>query len=462
VVDQLVKPSISPLARDTAKVVTAASSPVMAGCFLDIESAIFSAEKAFYDYQKISNEQRKKMIASIRARCLENLEALARLALEETGLGRYEDKLKKNEVAIVKTPGVEDLEPIAYSGDGGLTILERAPYGLIGAITPSTNPSETIINNTIGMIAGGNAVVFNPHPSAKKVSAFTVDLINQAIISEGGPANLITTVMTPTIDSAQVVMKHPLVKLLVVTGGPAVVAAAMKSGKKVIAAGPGNPPVVVDETADIEKAAKDIVMSASMDNNIICVIEKNIIATKLAATSLKKALVQNGAVELTRHQAQQLEAIIVDGDHPHKNWVGKDIQLILKQIGLEVDASKRLAFAEVGADHPFAQIELLLPVLPFICVDTFEEAMEVAYQLEGRRFHTAVIHSKNIDHLHRMAVKMNTSIFVKNGPALAGLGLGGEGPVSFTIASPTGEGVTTAKNFTRVRRCVLSGYFRIT
>lgn len=431
------------------------------GCFPDIESAIAAAEKAYWLYKGVSIEQRRRIIEAIREICWANIKEIARLGVEETKMGRYEDKLRKNEVAIRKTPGVEDIEPMAATGDHGLTLFERAPFGVVGSITPCTNPSETIICNSIGMIAGGNSVVFNAHPTAKKTSVFTINLINKAIISEGGPPNLLTTVPNPTVESAQILMKHPKINLLVVTGGPAVVAAAMKCGKRVVAAGPGNPPVVVDETADLDKAARDIITSSSTDNNIICVIEKEIIAVKKIADDLKKALVKNGAVELNSYQAQRLEKVIVNGNEPNKKWVGKDIQVILKEIGMEVDPGKRIAFYDGGADHPFARLELLMPVLGFVRVDNIDEAIETAYKLEGGCFHTAVIHSKNIDNMHKMAVRMNTSIFVKNGPALAGLGLGGEGPASFTIASPTGEGVTTARHFTRIRRCVVAGYFRI-
>ncbi len=432
------------------------------GCFPGIDSAAAAAEKAFLEFKSVPVEQRKKIIAAIREICLVNLNELAKIAVDETGLGRYDDKLKKNRLVILKTPGVEDLEPEAFSGDDGLTIQERAPYGVIGSITPCTNPSETIICNGIGMIAGGNVVVFNPHPSARKISAYTIDLLNKAVISEGGPPNLFTTVFSPTIESAQELMKHPKIRLLVVTGGPAVVAAAMKSGKRVIAAGPGNPPVVVDETSDLEKAGKDIVTSASCDNNIICVVEKEIIVTKNAAEGLKKSLLNHGAVEIGAYQARRLEKVLLDENgYPNKKWVGQDIQKILTEIGMDVDPHKRLGIVETGPDHPFAKKELLMPVIPFIRVKDIDEAIELAYLLEGGCFHTAVIHSKNIEHMHRMAVKMNTSIFVKNGMALAGLGMGGEGPTSFTIASPTGEGLTTARHFTRIRRCVVSGYFRI-
>ncbi|MBT17365.1 MAG: aldehyde dehydrogenase EutE [Dehalococcoidia bacterium] len=433
------------------------------GCFLDIEAAIEASRKAFEEYKSVSIKQRKKIIEAVRRVCLENVDELSKLAVEETGLGRYDDKINKNILAIEKTPGVEDLEPFTYTGDDGLTLLERAPFGVIGSVTPCTNPSETIINNGIGMIAGGNSVVFNPHPLAKKVSALTVSLINKAIISEGGPPNLLTTVTTPTIESAQRLMVHPKIRLLVVTGGPHVVNQAMKSGKRVIAAGPGNPPVVVDETADLEKAGRDIVLSASCDNNIICVVEKEIIVTHSAAEGLKKSLIKHGGVELSPYQTRRLEKVILtEKRKANKNWVGKDVQLILKEIGMDVDPSKRLAFMETKADHPFAVEELLMPVVPLIRVKDIDEAIDLAYELEKNCFHTAVIHSKNIDNMHKMAVKMNCSIFVKNGPGLAGLAMGGEGPTTFTIASPTGEGNTTARHFTRTRRCVLSGHFRIT
>lgn len=467
VVEQLIKPARPASNKAVVPVEKNFSTPALQasdalGCFSTIEEAIIAAEKAFNEYKLIALDQRKKIIAAIREICLENLNNLARLALDETGLGRFEDKVTKNRIATNGTPGVEDLEPIAFTGDNGLTLLERAPYGVIGSITPSTNPSETIINNTISMIAGGNAVAFNPHPGAKKTSVFTVNLINKAIISAGGPPNLIATIINPSVESANILMMHAKIGLLVVTGGPAVVASAMKSGKRVVAAGPGNPPTVVDETADFDQAAKDIVTSASADNNIICVVEKNIIVTKACADEFKRALIKHGAFELNSHQASKLAKIIVGANgHPEKKWVGKDIQLILKQIDIEIGPEKKIAIAETNADHPFAQLELLMPVLPFIRACDIDEAIDIAYQLEGGRLHSSSIHSRNIDHLHRMAVKMNTAIFVKNGPTLAGLGLGGEGPTSFTIAAPTGEGVTTARHFTRSRRCVVKGHFRI-
>lgn len=434
------------------------------GCFGDMEEAIKAATSAFHEFKSISIARRKRIIAAIREICRGKASELARIAVDETGYGRYDDKVKKNILAADKTPGYEDLEPHAYTGDDGLALLERAPFGVIAAITPVTNATETLICNGIGMIAGGNTVVFNPHPGAKKTAIYTVDLMNRAIMSEGGPPNLINTIAEPTIESGQRLMKHPGIGLLVVTGGPAVVRAAMNSGKRVVAAGPGNPPTVVDETADIEKAGRDIVMGASFDNNIICVVEKEVVAVEGIAKKLKDAMIAGGAVELNGWQAQRVTALVVDekAKGPNKKWVGKDIQRILSEVGIKVDDSKRLAFADVSPDHPFAKYELLLPVIGFVRVKNVDEAIEMAYRLEDGCFHTSVMHSKNIENLHKMAVRTNTSIFVKNAPSYAGLGYGGEGPTSFTIASPTGEGLTTARHFTRARRCTLAGYFRIT
>lgn len=434
------------------------------GIFPDIDSAIKAVQQGYRDFQDISIAQRKRFIHAIREICRKNLKEMARIAVEETKMGRYEDKLKKNELAIDKTPGVEDVEAHAYTGDYGLSLQEPAPFGVIGAIAPCTNATETLICNGIGMLAGGNVVVFNPHPAAKKSAAYVVNLMNKAIMGEGGPPNLVTTITAPTVESAQYMMKHPGIRLVVVTGGPAVVRVAMNSGKRVVAAGPGNPPAVVDETANIEKAGRDIVLGAGLDNNIVCVIEKEIVAVNKIADALKDALVAGGAVELTPLQTQKLEKVVLEPDKksPNKKWVGKDIQLILKEIGLEVGPEKRIAFADVPPDHPFATVEMLLPVLGFVRAKDVDDAIGLAYKLEDGCFHTASMHSKNIENLHKMAIKMNTSIFVKNAPCYAGLGMCGEGPASFTIASPTGEGLTTARHFTRMRRCVVAGYFRIT
>lgn len=438
------------------------------GVFNNINTAIDAAEVAFREFSGITLETRKKIIDKIRKITLANVEVFSKMAQEETGLGRWEDKVVKNHLGITKTPGVEDISPEAYSDDHGLTLIERAPYGVIGSITPSTNPTVTIISNAIGMIAAGNAVVFNPHPSAKKVSAFVVSLINNAIVEEGGPQNLVCCIADPTIESAKGLMTHPKIAILVVTGGPGVVKVAMNSGKKVIAAGPGNPPCVVDETADIAKAAKDIVDGASFDNNIICICEKEILVVESVADKLKEEMKKHGAYELNADQIKKItEMVIVEPGGPgkegmaEKRFVGKNAGLLAKRIGLTVPPGTRLLLCDVDRDHPLVWTEQLMPVMPLVRMKNVDDAIDLAVACEHGFRHTAIMHSLNIAKLSKMAKAMNCSIFIKNGPSYAGLGHGGAGFASFTIASPTGEGVTRARTFTRERRCTLVDYFRI-
>ena len=429
------------------------------GIHPDVDTATKAARKAYEVWERTTLEVRDQVVAAMRATTLAHARELAQYAVDETGLGRVEDKIKKNTLCATKTPGTEILRPIAYTGDHGLSLVERAPYGVIGAITPTTNPTETVINNGLGMIAGGNAVVFNVHPGAARTSSWHVHLLNEAIMSAGGPRDLISSVEKPTIESAQALMKHPGIRLLVVTGGPGVVTEAMKSGKRAICGGPGNPPVVVDETANLDTAAQGIIFGASFDNNIICTDEKEVVAVASICDELKKRLVKEGAYLLNDRQVAQLEKVILDGDHTNKAWVGKDAGKILEAIGVHAPTCK-LVVCEVEEKHPFVQHELLMPVIGIVRAPDVSEAIAMAKRVEHGFGHTASMYSTSVDALHAMARVINTSIFVKNGPNLNGLGFEGEGYTSFTIASPTGEGLTTAVSFTRERRCTLKDRFR--
>ncbi len=432
------------------------------GVFTSVDDAVAAAGHAFEQFQEVGLEQRKRMVASMRRKIMAHTHDLSRMAVEETGLGRVSDKIGKNELAALKTPGPEILETQAWSGDDGLAILERAPYGIIGAITPCTNASETIINNGISILSGGNSVVFNVHPASKGVCNYTVSLLNDAIVEEGGPSNILTSVAVPTIESANGLMKHERVRLVAVTGGPAVVKAAMNSGKRAIAAGPGNPPVVVDETADIKQAAAGIIAGHSIDNNIVCIAEKELIVVQDVADLLKREMLSRDVVEVSGRDLQKLEKLLITPDnHVNRKYIGKNPSVILADIGIRVGDEIRTVICEVDEKHPFVQLEMLLPVLAMVRVPNVDDAIEMAYRVEHNYFHTSVMYSRNIEKMHKMARRTNTSIFVKNAPSVAGIGGGGEGYTSWTIASPTGEGLTTAISFTRERRCTLKEYFRI-
>ena len=441
------------------------------GIYEKMEDAIAAAENGYRAVRAMSVAKREKLITRIRTMIREEAPIMAALGVAETKMGRVDHKTAKHMLVADKTPGTEDITPTVRTGDDGLTLTEQAPFGVVGAITPSTNPSETVLCNSIGMIAAGNGVVFNPHPGAIATSNYAVDLINRACAAEGGPRVLVASVVKPTLDTAKVMYSHPSIRLLVCTGGPGVVKSVLSSGKKAIGAGAGNPPVIVDDTADIAKAAKDIIDGCTFDNNLPCIAEKEVFAFDNIADALIDGMCKNGAYKITAAQADELAKIVlVDSKNPKtgiikktvsRDCVGRDAAVLLAKIGVKVGAEVRCIICETGFDHLFVQEELMMPILPIVRVHNIDEAIELAVKAEHGNRHTAHMHSKNIDHLSRFAKAVETTIFVKNAPSYAGIGFGGEGHTTFTIAGPTGEGITSAKSFTRLRRCVMADSFRI-
>ncbi len=440
------------------------------GIFDDMNDAIRAAENGYRAVRAMTVEQREKLITEIRRLTREEAAVMAQLGVEETGMGRVDHKKAKHLLVADKTPGTEDIVSAARTGDNGLTLVEMAPFGVVGAITPSTNPSETVICNSIGMIAAGNGVVFNPHPNAIATSNYAVDLVNRACKTAGGPEILVCSMAKPTMESAAIMQSHPSIRLLVCTGGPGVVRAVLSSGKKAIGAGAGNPPVIVDDTADIAKAGKDIIDGCTFDNNLPCIAEKEVFAFRNVADSLISAMQKNGAYLINAQQADALAKIVLvektgkDGKVRkivNRDCVGRDADVLLAKIGITVSKDIRCIICETGFEHEFVQEELMMPILPIVRVDNIDEAIELACKAEHGNRHTAHMHSKNIDNLSRFARAVETTIFVKNAPSYAGIGFGGEGHATFTIAGPTGEGITSARSFTRQRRCVMADSFRI-
>jgi propionaldehyde dehydrogenase len=432
------------------------------GVFPSADEAVAAAQAAFARFRRVSLNQRKAIIQAMREAAIDNAQKLAQMAVDETKMGRVSDKVLKNLLVAEKTPGVEILPNDAYVGDNGLTLEECAPFGVILAITPVTNPTATVINNAISMIAAGNAVVFAPHPSSQNASLAAMDSLNEAIESAGGPANLLVAVQDATVEVAQYLMQHPKINLLVVTGGPAVVDTALRSGKRAIGAAAGNPPVLVDDTADPVKAAREIILGHSFDNNMPCVCEKEVIVTAGIAEALMNAFrAADNAHVLDPGSLSKLESVVLNEKRsgPNRRYIGQNANVILRQLGIEASDELRAIIVEVDKNHPFVRHEMMMPVLGVVRVGSFEEAVEVAVEVEEGLRHSAIIHSSNIYHMSDFGRAINTSVFVKNAPSYAGLGFGGEGHTSFTIAGRTGEGMTTARTFTRIRRCSLVGAF---
>lgn len=437
------------------------------GQFTDVNEAVAAAKTAQRALMKRSLAQREIACDLIRKICINQADRLGKMEYEETRLGHPPHKSEKLVSAAQIALGVDYLRTECFSGDHGITLEEHAPWGVIGVITPVTHSLPTLAVNAVNMIAAGNSLVCNPHPSGKKIAAYGAKLFNQAIYEKLGIDNLICVITSPTIESANEIFKHPDVRLLCITGGPGVVAAAMKHPKRAICAGPGNPPVVVDASADIDNAARCIYEGSSYDNNLLCLSEKEAFVVAEVFDQLMDAMEKLGACRLTRRQIDELVGICIevpsDGGHPYakKKFVGAEPQLLAQQIGLNVPPQCRLLFGETDASNPFVQAEQMMPVLPFVKCDSFTQAVELAKQAEHGFGHTAVIHSRLVDHMTYMGKEMDTALYIKNGPSLAGDAAGGEGYGTYSIACTTGEGITTPLTFTRFRRCTMVDNLRI-
>jgi aldehyde dehydrogenase len=453
------------MSRLQSQTAVAKSGASQFGVYEEMNDAVEAAHRSFLKLRDMGVTARKKAIGVIRRMCVSKAQDWGTIEFNETKIGRLDHKIEKLKICGDLVPGVEMLERMAFSGDFGLTIIDFAPWGVIGAITPSTHSVPTLTGNAINMIAAGNAVVFNTHPGAAGCAAIAIRGYNEAIFQETGISDILTTVVKPTLGTFDVMCKHPLVRLLCVTGGPAVVAAAMKTGKRAICAGPGNPPVVVDETADIDRAARAIIQGGSYDNNLLCIGEKEVFVVESIADKLIAGLKKAGAVQLDAAQIEALtkKAFIFaegkGGGCPHatvsRDLIGRDAAVLAKSIGLDVPPGTQLLFGETAADHLFVEEEQMMPFMPIVRVPNVDAGIAAAIHAEHNYKHTAVMHSQNIRNLTKMAQAVDTTLFIKNGPSMTGLGLGGEGFLSFSVATPTGEGVTTPMTFTRSRRCVM-------
>jgi acyl-CoA reductase-like NAD-dependent aldehyde dehydrogenase len=439
------------------------------GVFTCVDQAVAAATEAFEQLSERSLEDRKRIIDHIRRISIEQSVELGTMEMEETKIGRLAHKIEKLKTLGERTPGVEFMRSEVFSGDHGLAVIEHAPFGVIGAITPVTHSLPTITGNAVSMIAGGNTLVVNPHPGGKRVAAEGVRRFNQAIYRDLGIDNVISVIAEPTIESAEAIFHHRGVRLICVTGGPAVARAAMKASKRAIVAGPGNPPVVVDETADLDRAARAIILGGAYDNNLLCIAEKEVFVVAKVFDAMMTAMERAGAVRLNSREVDALTkkaiATVGEGDHrhdvAHKDFLGQDAAVLAAAAGKRVPEKTELLFGQTDESNPFVPVEQMMPFMPFVRVRDIDEAIAKAKHYEHGFRHTSIIHSNNVRNMTKMGRALDTTLFVKNGPCMAALGLGGEGYLSYSIATPTGEGVTTPLTFTRERRCSLIDDLRI-
>ena len=449
------------------------SSPALRGkfgVFQDANEACAAAHEAFLELQMKGVAARRKIEEIVKTLADKNAEEWGRIELDETKIGRLDHKIEKLQI-IKLVPGVDWIRPDGRSGDHGITLEEYTPFGVVAAVTPSTHSIPTLSGNIVNIAAAGNAVVFNAHPAAARCAAIAVRAYNEAIFRETGIENIATIIEKPTMESFSAMCQHEAVRLLLVTGGPGVVKAAMQTGKRAICAGPGNPPVLVDDTACMKRAAKTIIQGAAYDNNLLCIGEKEVFALEDIADKLMTEMERSGAVRLSSAQLDALTKAAFTfkeaqgGGCPHasvnRDFIGKDPAVLAKAAGVNIPTGTQLLFAETDANHPFVVEEQMMPFLPIIRVKSVEEGIARALEAEHDYKHTSIIHSHDVENMTAMGRALDTTLFIKNGPCMSGLGLGGEGYLSYSIATPTGEGVTNPKTFCRVRRCVMVDNLRI-
>ncbi len=440
------------------------------GVFQDPNEACQSAYESYLQLSEQGVAGRVKIVNIVKEICYAKAQEWGKLELDETKIGRLDHKIEKLK-GLKSLPGVEFLLPYAMSGDHGITLEEYAPFGVIGAVTPSTHSIPTMACNVIGMVAAGNSVVFNVHPGAYRCAVTAARVLNEAIYRETGIENIFTIVNPPTIESFQAIAKNEHVSVICVTGGPGVVKAAMQTGKRAICAGPGNPPVLVDDTADIDHAGWSVVFGASYDNNLLCIGEKEVFVLDNVANQFMAAMEKNGAYRLNDAQVERLSKaafVFPEGKgggcaQPtvNRDLIGRDPEVLAKAAGANIPSGTQLLYAETSPDDLFVIEEQMMPFIPVIRIKTVEEGICLAKKAEHGFKHSALIHSHNVKNMTDMARVLETTLFVKNGPCVAGLGNGGEGYSNFSIATTTGEGICNPRTFTRIRRCVMVDYLRI-
>lgn len=440
------------------------------GVFQDAKEACEAAHQAYLQLSEKGVAGRNKVIQLVKDISFAMAKEWGRIELEETKIGRLDHKIEKLQ-GLRNIPGTEFLNPYGLSGDHGITLEEYAPFGVIGSVTPSTHSIPTMACNVISMVAAGNSVVFNPHPGASKCAAIAAKVLNEAIYRELGIENLACIIEQPTLESFQAISASEFVRLLCVTGGPGVVKAAMASGKRAICAGPGNPPVLVDGTSCIDNAAKCVVFGAAYDNNLLCIGEKEVFVLEPFFDKFMAAMEKHGSVRLNSAQVERLskESFTFPAGqgagcgHPvlNRNLVGKDPEVLARIAGVNIPTGTQLLIAETQADHPFVYEEQMMPFVPIVRVKTVAEGIAESKKAERGYKHSAIIHSHDVAHMTAMAKALETTIFIKNGACVAGLGIGGEGYANFSIATTTGEGISNPRTFTRVRRCVMVDKLRI-
>ena len=423
------------------------------------------AKTAYDAFLGASSEDIDKILRSMVQTIVENAEYLARMTVEETNYGIVEHKVIKNLFASrdvyeaiknIKTTGIlrEDREN---------NLIEAAtPVGVVLGIVPTTNPTSTIIHNTLCAVKAGNAIVFSPHPKAVKSSATTAALLHDAAVKAGAPVGLVGCLSQSTMEASHELMHHPDISVIVATGGSAMVKAAYSAGKPALGVGPGNVPAFIERSADVRQAVKDIITSKSFDNGMICASEQSIIADAPIKEQIVEELKRQGGYFLSPEETKKVSSFVMTarcGMNP--KWVGQTAVSIAAQAGISVPSSTKILIAPLdgyGAEYPLSH-EKLTTVLAFYTVNDWEEACHLSIELLklGGIGHTFSIHSKDDAIIRKFLQKPVSRIVVNTPSALGGIGYSTGLLPSLTLGCGTWGGSSLSENlgpqhFTNIKR----------
>ncbi len=419
----------------------------------EARSLVRSAQKAQAEIRKLNQSQIDAVTEAIGKAAVQNAESLAKLAVEDTGFGRWEDKTQKNllasEMLLDNIRGMKTVGILREDDVEGIWEIAK-PAGVIAALIPSTNPTSTTIFKSIIAIKAGNGIVFAPHPSALNCIKATVDMIKRVLVEQGVPADLVSAMSVPTVQGTEELMKQS--DLILATGGPGMVKAAYSSGKPALGVGAGNVPVYIERSADIADAVDKIMSSKTFDNGTVCASEQAILADRVITDQVKATLKAKGCLFLQGDDVIKVKAIMErPGGGMNPQIVGKDAQTVAAMAGITIPAGTRLmAYEEdgIGPEFPFSK-EKLTALIGYYTVEDWRQACEYCHKLliNGGIGHTLSIHSNDRNVIREFAIEKPVSRMVVNtGSTQGAVGISTALAPSLTLGCGNEGGSSTSDN----------------
>lgn len=421
----------------------------------EVRDLVAKAKAAQEIYATFSQTQVDNIVKAIAEACASNAQRLAKMAVEETGFGVWQDKILKNLLGSAITyDSIKDLKTVGIlSEDKQKQVWEVAvPMGIVAALIPSTNPTSTVMYKTLISLKAGNAIILSPHPNAKNCILETFQIISRAAAAAGAPAGLVQCITVPSQEGTSALLKHRDIGMILATGGEAMVRAAYSSGNPALGVGPGNGPAYIEKSADIAKAVKHIFDSKTFDNGTICASEQSIITERCIADQVIAEVERQGGYFMNAEESDKVSRFILRANGTmNPKIVGKSAQTIAEMAGIRIPAGTRILLSHqttVGKDNPYSR-EKLCPILAFYTEDSWEKACLRSIEILNNEGvgHTMTIHSQDMSVIREFALKKPVSRLLVNTPgALGGVGASTGLQPALTLGCGSVGGSATSDN----------------